>query len=148
MLEDALLVARHDIVADFRQRDRIAIGGHATDEEDGDDAAADQRGAVVTLRDEDVVDQGLHDPGGEAGGGGGYEQAGYGEGIVADIFAAVLGEDALQHGDDFTGLGLAAFGADAQNSIRRCIDLVRRRRKTPGILLEPLHAFAYGAGKN
>jgi hypothetical protein len=105
MSEDAALVAGHQIVADSGQCHGLAVGGQPAQHEGAQDRHADQRDEIAALLVEDLVDDILHDPGGEGGRGGNRHQAQNGQNIVPAIVAAVLGDDAADHRHDLAGPG-------------------------------------------
>ena len=94
--EDALLVARDDVVADTRQQDRLHVGGDAANEEGGEDRAADQPDQVCTAAIEDLVDHVAHDPCREGRRSGDQQQADDDYRIGPEILPAILRDDPLQ----------------------------------------------------
>ncbi len=102
--EDPLLVAGHHAVADLGQGDRLAVGGKAAHEKDEDDGAADQRGPLVALLTKISSTSGFMIQAASPV----VAATATAEGrqrIEPDIVAAVLRQDALEHGDDLAGPG-------------------------------------------
>ncbi len=63
MVEDASLVARHQIVADLGQRHRLAVTGEAAHHEGAHEAGADPDNGIAAPFVEYLVDHRRHDPG-------------------------------------------------------------------------------------
>jgi hypothetical protein len=68
VIDQPLLIAGDQIVADLRQRHGLAIGGCAPDDECRQHRAADEPDQIGILLGESLVDDGFHDPGHEGGG--------------------------------------------------------------------------------
>ena len=136
MIEDAPLVAGDKVVADLGQHHGLAVAGEAPDDEGERDRAGDERDEVAAAAVEQLVDDVAHDPGAEGGGGGHREQADHGKHIVPQIGAAILRQDAAEHGDHVArGGSLAGDGHGCH------VALVRRGRRMGearlALLLEP-----------
>lgn len=101
------LIARHDVVADLGKGDRLPVGRKPPEDEGGEDRTADQEHDVGAPVGESLVDDRLHDPGGEAGRRRHHDKACDCESIAADVVAAVFGDDALEDSRDRLGIDCA-----------------------------------------
>ena len=109
MVEQPLLVAGDQIVADLGEHDRLAVGGEAADHEGRDDGAANQGDQVGAAVVEDLVDHVAHDPGAERHRRRDGQQAADRQQILRDIVAAVFGQHAPDHRNDLAGVPPAPF---------------------------------------
>ena len=107
---ETALVTGDDVVADLRQRHRLAIAGEAAHDEGDEDRQTDDPHDIGAPVGEGLVDDRAHDPGGEGRRQRDEDKTADGDDVAPDVLAAVFSDDALQNGGDRTAVNGSLLG--------------------------------------